>query len=105
MFRFNVLMLIMLCSVSVSAQQLDPTRPFGSVARDAYTVKKAAFKLQSIIKTANSKKAVINGKVVAKGESYKGYVVVEITNKSVVLDSPQGRKKLSLFSGVIAKSQ
>jgi hypothetical protein len=88
-----------------NSQQVDPTRPFGAVASANSIEKRATLVLQSIIQSKNKKKAIINGQVLNVGDKYKGFNVIAINANGVVLDSPQGRMELSLFSGVIANSQ
>lgn len=103
MFKFSIGLLFLLQTLSVSAQQADPTRPFGVQASVNHnTEKKSALVLQSIIQSKQVKKAVINGKLLNVGDKYKGFELVAINSKGVVLQSSQGRMELSLFSGVIA---
>lgn len=97
--------MILLLPFTASSRESDPTRPFGAIASANSSAKKSALVLQSIIKSKQAKKAVINGQVLTVGETYKGYKLVSINSKGVVLESSQGRMELSLFSGVIANSK
>jgi len=92
-------------SQCAKGQQVDPTRPFGVVASANSSEKRAALVLQSIIQGNNKKKAIINGQVLNVGDKYKGFDLIAINANGVVLDSPQGRMELLLFSGVIANSK
>ncbi len=98
---------MLLLPLTVRGQQVDPTRPFGAIGSSAFSSgeKKDGLVLQSIIQSQQSKKALINGKVLVVGDVYKGFELIAINSKGVVLHSPQGRMELSLFSGVIAKSK
>lgn len=98
---------MLLLPLTTNSQQVDPTRPFGALGASSFSdsEKKNVLVLQSIIQSQQSKKAVINGQVMVVGDVYKGFELTTIDSKGVVLHSPQGRMKLSLFSGVIAKSK
>jgi hypothetical protein len=99
--------LISLLPLTTSSQQVDPTRPFGALVSSPFGngEKKNGLVLQSIIQTQQSKKALVNGKMLMIGDVYKGFELIAINSKGVVLHSSQGRMELSLFSGVIAKSK
>lgn len=103
MFKYSIALLLLLQAFIASGQQTDPTRPFGAVASvNQSGEKKSVFVLQSVIQSNDMKKAVINGQVLNLGETYKGFELIAINSKGVVLQSSQGRMELSLFSGVIA---
>ena len=103
MSKISLVLLILMLPLYVSAQQVDPTRPFGAVASVNHSgEKKSPLVLQSIIQSSETKKAVINGQVLNVGDSYKGFELIAINSKGVVLHSSQGKLELSLFSGVIA---
>jgi len=97
--------LLLVIAQYANSQQVDPTRPFGATAAVQSSEKTTALVLQSVIQSGNNKKAIINGQVLNVGEKYKGFELISINSKGVVLDSPQGQMELSLFSGVIANSQ
>lgn len=99
-----ILLLLLYCEY-VNAQQVDPTKPFGAIAASNSSERSTSLTLQSIIQRDGKKKAIINGKVLNVGDKYKGFQLITISSKGVVLDSPQGRMELSLFSGVIANSK
>ncbi|SEK96210.1 hypothetical protein SAMN05216262_104107 [Colwellia chukchiensis] len=102
MYKVNCVLLLLLLPLSVSGQQLDPTRPFGIVAESQGGESSPTLILQSIIQSEASSKAIINGQVLKLGDSYRDFELISINSTGVVLDTPQGRKELSLFSGVIA---
>lgn len=100
-----MILLLLFCSEYANGQQVDPTKPFGAVAASNSNEKSTPLTLQSIIQRDGNKKAIIDGKVLNVGDEYKGFQLIAISSKGVVLDSPQGRMELSLFSGVIANSK
>ncbi len=100
-----MILLLLFCSEYANGQQVDPTKPFGAVAASNSNEKSTPLTLQSIIQRDGNKKAIIDGKVLNVGDKYKGFQLIAISSKGVVLDSPQGRMELSLFSGVIANSK
>lgn len=100
-----MILLLLFCSEYANGQQVDPTKPFGAVAASNSREKDTPLTLQSVIQRDGKKKAIINGKVLNVGDKYKGFQLITISSKGVVLDSPQGRMELSLFSGVIANSK
>jgi len=104
-YKISIVLFILLMPFAASGQQTDPTRPFGAVKSSSYSEKKSALVLQSIIQSGQSKKAVINGQVLNVGDVYKGFELIAISSKGVVLQSSQSRMELSLFSGVIANSK
>jgi len=88
----------LILSTSVSAAS-DPTKPLFGVATPTVTAKvKSALVLQSVIKSGQSYKAVINGKLLNQGEMVLTYKITDIQATSVVLVSPEKRLVLSLFS-------
>ena len=105
MFKIILTALLLLLAQVAHGQQADPTRPFGAVASDNSRENKATLVLQSVIQSDNSRKAIINGRVLNIGDKYNGFELIAINANGVVLDSPQGRMELSLFSGVIANSK
>ncbi|ASP47414.1 hypothetical protein B5D82_06375 [Cognaticolwellia beringensis] len=105
MYKIIFVLSVLFMSQCAKGQQVDPTRPFGAVASANSSEKRAALVLQSIIQSNNKKKAIINGQVLNVGDKYKGFDLIAINANGVVLDSPQGRMELLLFSGVIANSK
>ena len=105
MYKVSLILLLLFCSEYANGQQVDPTKPFGAVAASNSNEKSTPLTLQSIIQRDGNKKAIIDGKVLNVGDEYKGFQLIAISSKGVVLDSPQGRMELSLFSGVIANSK
>jgi len=106
-YKISLILLLLFLSQYVNGQQVDPTKPFGAVASSSSSdsEKSTQLILQSIIQRGGNKKAIIDGKVLNVGDKYKGFELITINSKGVVLDSPQGRMELSLFSGVIANSK
>lgn len=105
MYKIIFFALVLFLSQYANSQQVDPTKPFGAVTSANSSEKSTTLTLQSVIRSDNNKKAIINGQVLNIGDKYKGFALIAINAKGVVLDSPQGRMELSLFSGVIANSQ
>jgi MSHA biogenesis protein MshK len=106
-YKIALVALLLFLPQYANSQQVDPTKPFGAVASTSTnsSAKSPRLVLQSVIKSSNKKKAIINGQVLNVGDKYQGFALIEINANGVVLDSPQGRMELSLFSGVIANSQ
>ncbi|MBA6329103.1 hypothetical protein H4J46_14340 [Colwellia sp. MB02u-6] len=107
MYKIILVALLLFLPQYANSQQVDPTKPFGAVASVSTNISKKSTRLvlQSVIKSNNNKKAIINGQVLNVGDKYKGFALIAINANGVVLDSPQGRMELSLFSSVIANSQ
>lgn len=105
MFKIILVLGLLFLPRYVKSQQVDPTRPFSSEASADAGEKSTRLVLQSVIQSDNNKKAIINGQVLNLGDKYQGFELIVISSKGVVLDSPQGKMELSLFSGVIANSQ
>ena len=100
MYKIILVLCFLFISNYVNGQQIDPTRPFGEIATSNSTLV-----LQSIIERNKKRKAIINGQALSVGDKYNGFNLIAISKNGVVLDSPQGRMELSLFSGVIANSK
>jgi hypothetical protein len=98
-------MFIGLFASIVAAQQTDPTRPFGDQATRYVGDKTPAFVLQSIMSKADNQTVVINGEIMKLGDKIKGFELISINPKGVILASSQRKMELSLFSGVVVKSQ
>jgi len=103
-FGLAGLALLMAVAATASAQTLrDPTRPPGrSVARDAPPVA-GGFVLQSILNSTERKAAVINGKVVAPGESVDGFMLVGIAEDEAVLKNGSDVRRLRLYPAIAMK--
>jgi len=104
-YKISLILLLLFLPQYANCQQVDPTRPFGTVASVNHNKKHTTLVLQSIIQSDNNNKAIINGQVLNVGDKYKDFELITINSKGVVLDSSQGQMELSLFSGVIANSQ
>ncbi|PCI58635.1 MAG: hypothetical protein COB35_13325 [Gammaproteobacteria bacterium] len=76
----------------------DPTRPLFGVPMQTTVKVKSSLLLQSVIKSGQSYKVIINGKLLSQGEIILTYTVTDIHASSVVLVSPEKRVVLSLFS-------
>ena len=107
---FNFLFFIaLLAGFTVSAQNVDPTKPlssngFSSISKTGKTAK-AELILESIVHGFEVHTAVINGQVLKVGDVILQYELVAVNNTSVVLRSAEKRLKLSVFSGVVVKSK
>ncbi len=102
----------MIAVVSVTAHanqgENDPTRPLLSAMGAATQAKaKSDLVLQSIIKAQHEgkAKAIINGQLLKAGDNISIYEVVNITDKSVTLRSPDIEKTLSLFSKAVVNNK
>ena len=94
-----ILAFVLVCSVGAHAAEYDPTRPLsGGVSTNGGNVAPTDIVLQSIIK---DNKAIISGKLVQKGERYMNYEIIAINDKSVVIQSPERERTLTLFSQAI----
>lgn len=88
-----------------NAWATDPTAPlFGGENAAQIHQQSANLVLQSIIAnpTSGTRKAIINGKLVAAGEQVLNYRVVSINGKSVKLESTEQTKILTLFAQPVA---
>ena len=91
---------------NVDARGLDPTRPLGMGKTNFAESKiEEALLLQSIINTGDKKIAIVNGKILKKGDTYQFYKVVAIYSTSVVFMSAEGKKELFLFSDIKVDSK
>lgn len=106
------LLLTMIAAVSVTAHaykgENDPTRPLlGTVGASTYEKAKSDLVLQSIIKAQRegTAKAIINGQLLKAGDNISIYEVVNITDKSVTLRSPDIERTLSLFSKAVVNNK
>ena len=107
MYKISLILLLLSLPHYANSQQVDPTKPCDAVASSSgsSSEKSTRLTLQSIIRSDGNKKVIIDGQVLNVGDKYKGFELIAINSKGVVLDSPQGKMELSLFSGVIANSQ
>ena len=84
-----------------SAQELaDPTRPPNAPAPGAPDAAPAGTQLQSVLIAPGRRRAIINGKSVALGESIGEAKVVKISETEVVLQKGDETEVLKLFPGV-----
>ncbi len=102
MYKVSLVLLLLFLPQNANSQQVDPTKPFGIVASTNSREEGSAVVLQSIIHNNKLSKAIINDRVLKVGDTFNGFELIAINANGVVLDSPQGRMELSLFSGVIA---
>lgn len=85
---------------------IDPTRPFSASASALGQEKKVKqLALQSIMRSSQQYKAIINNQVLRVGDSIGKYKLLAIHDNSVVLTSVDGQVTLKIFSGVVAKSK
>lgn len=101
---------LLLISLCVESQELDPTKPLGITVSTRVSNKNTKIKgddwvLQSIIKINKTKKAVVDGKILNIGDKYNGFELKKINSKSVVFNSSQSQKELFLFSSIIVNSK
>ncbi len=106
MYRVFVVVVTLVGAVSVCGLS-DPTRPkpgFEALVTNAKSAtttanlgSSSALKLQSVLKQGNHYSAVINGKVVRKGQVLDGYQVAKIAASKVVLEGNGRKVVLSLF--------
>lgn len=105
MYKYIVLILLIV-SPLIGAQQLDPTRPLSSVGQaKSSTEKNNELILQSIINNGHDNNVVISGRLYKVGERVGQYRLTAIKNNSVVLTSRTKTITLGLFSEVVVKSQ
>ncbi len=76
----------------------DPTRPFFAESLTAKSKQHSALMLQTIIKTEQRYKAVINGKLVNHGDRVLGYTVKKITANNALLSKADKQITLTLFA-------
>ncbi|TXT24521.1 MAG: hypothetical protein FD134_1472 [Gallionellaceae bacterium] len=84
----------------------DPTRPpaeFGASPTQAGTPQESG--LQSLIISPARRAAIINGHTVELGGRLGDSKLVEVSESSVVLQGPQGRRTLALFPDVGLKKK
>lgn len=99
--------MLLLLSHNVNSKEINPSRPldgFTTSSNDGVK-KNNIIVLQSIIRSNKTRKAVIDGKILYVGDIYKGFELLNISSKGVVLRSSQGERELSLFSSVIVNSK
>ncbi|MGF1763998.1 MSHA biogenesis protein MshK [Aliivibrio kagoshimensis] len=107
-------LLLMICGVSVVAQaettvktQHDPTEPLGWMTPKQVVTKKATPREKvptlQLLTCINEQpcSAVINSKMVHKGDNVSGYKVVNIDDKRVTIKKGSRTWKLELFSSDI----
>ncbi len=84
----------------------DPTRPpfeLGVAADGRGVAAASSSGLQSVIIYPDRRTAIINGQVMQLGVNYSGGTLVEVSERSAVLQGNRGRRELSLFPGVKLK--
>ncbi|WP_420794607.1 hypothetical protein [Thalassomonas viridans] len=97
----SALLSVLLVSLPVSSWQGDPTRPLVPGQAATTVQSKGELVLQSVIRKQQAYKAVINGRLVSRGDNINEYRVVEIKASSVLLESAKAQLELSLFSGAV----
>ena len=109
MYKIFMTCLALLPSLVAAHQgEYDPTRPLsGTVSAEDMSKLPADFVLQSVIKDQQdgSRKAIVNGKLLAKGDRIAQFKVVSINDRSVTLQSPDVERKLSLFSQAVVNNK
>jgi len=100
-FNINRKLIAVILWVLVSSNSWansDPTRPFFAESLTAKTKQHSALKLQTIIKTDQRYKAVINGNLVNNGDRVLGYTVKKITANTALLSKAEKQLTLALFA-------
>jgi hypothetical protein len=95
----KALFIILLISpVAVAAEQLrDPTTPLGASSQ----ARENTPRLQAILLRNGQRKVIINGELLAEGQSISGFTVERISAQSVQLNSSDGPLLLQLRQKVI----
>lgn len=105
MVRTYILSLLLLASTGALAQD-DPTAPLDWMTGKTSTQPKRIYynvpALQSIVceDGANTCRAVLNDKIVSKGESVSGYRVSDISRENVTLTRGSKTWNLELFTQI-----
>jgi hypothetical protein len=96
----NKLIIIVVCYfISLTGWAAsDPTQPLFGLKSIATTKKYSPLVLQSVIKSNDDYKVVINGKLLSQGDSVLGYTINKINTGTAVLISKEKRLVLSLFA-------
>lgn len=86
---------LLLLSLPVVGQDSlsDPTAPLGYKTK---AERSTVFTLQSIFKSTTGSKAIVNGKLLAVGDSVSGAKLLTINDASVVMATGNGVQKLEL---------
>ena len=93
-----IIFLIAFIPLSAQADQLrDPTTPLGAVAQ----ARENTPQLQAILLRNGQRKVIINGELLAEGQSISGFTIERITEQSVRLRSSDGPLLLQLRQKVI----
>jgi hypothetical protein len=105
---YKLIVLLIACfscffSLTVAAQQSDPTRPFGANNAAVKKSKENQLVLQSIVDQGGEKNAIVSGKLLKLGDKIGQYRLDEINKNQVILISAEKRLTLPLFSNVVAK--
>ncbi|HWA13355.1 MAG TPA: hypothetical protein VHA15_09710 [Burkholderiales bacterium] len=106
--RSGVVLALLLAGAALAdAQALrDPTRPPGRPAvRGEAAPRQEGLVLQSILNSPQRKAAVVNGKVVAPGDSVDGFLLVGIAEDEVVLKNGADVRRLRLYPSVGIRKQ
>lgn len=97
----------LLCAPAHGAPKLrDPTRPLAATVRTSATpaaspqpaAPVAVPELQLVLVGGGRRYAVIDGELLAEGESIRGLTLLQIVNDAVVLKTPNGPRTLPLSS-------
>lgn len=102
---FNKILWLCLSLLSTLAwANQDPTKPLNAgFANSSPVATQSKLVLQSIMHDADNYRAVINGKLVKRGDFILGYKVINIASNSVFLVSAEQELQLPLFSGAVIK--
>lgn len=104
-FFQSMFVVLWVSTTSLAYAASDPTKPLFGQAVVSPAKIKSRLVLQSIIKSNNHHKVVINGKLLNQGDVISGYRVKKITTGKVLLVSDEKRLELALFTqGKLSKA-
>ncbi len=101
----SLLMAMLLCAPALGAGKLrDPTRPLAAMVRPGAVapgtarphVPVALPQLQLVLVGGERRYAVIDGELLAEGESFRGLPLLQVMKDAVVLKTPNGPRTLPL---------
>ena len=101
-FTLSVLISSFLINTAAFAAEKDPTKPLTKTVIDAESAQQHLV-LKSIMKTSNTRKAIINNKTVKLGDRIGEFTVIDIKKRSVTLQNNEETIELSLFNQALIK--
>ncbi len=105
LLRYSFCSLVIICAITPSAfaQLRDPTQPTKFVASPNSNAPSSELKLQTIIKSNATFKAIISGKTYQVNDVVDNFRVLSISSKQVVLANNDKQIKLELYDYKIKK--